>query len=462
MQTQENYRDKISTVDDKGKRIWIYPKKPQGKFYQYRKYLSYVLLVFLFSGPYIKINGEPLLLLDILSRKFVFFGKIFWPQDFYLAVFTFVISIISIALFTVVFGRLFCGWICPQTIFMEMVFRRIEYWLEGDAPQQKALNKAPWNARKIWIKTLKQVLFFIVSFIIANTFLGYLIGGDALIQNITGAPSENLGTFSAIVIFSGVFYGVFAFMREQVCTTVCPYGRLQGVMVDQNTYTIAYDYTRGEKRGKLKDEDRGDCIDCKLCVQVCPTGIDIRNGTQLECVSCTACIDACDAIMEKVNQPKGLIRYTSESAIAKKEAFRFSARAKAYSVLLVVLMVIFGFLVASRKSVEVNLLRAYGTTFEIRENGSYLNVIQFDLLNKTNSDLEVSFSLKGSPEGNVEIIGDTHVVVLASKKHSGSMLIELPPNEVKGLNTPLEVMYYINGKKTGVEQINFSGPFKIQ
>lgn len=460
MTTEKSFRDKISTVDEKGKRIWIFAKKPKGKFYNIRTIVSAFLLAILFSGPFLKINGEPFLLLNVLERKFVILGNIFWPQDFYIAVFTFIISIISIALFTVVFGRLFCGWICPQTIFMEMVYRRIEYWLEGDAQQQRNLNKEKWTARKIRIKTTKQIIFYLIAFIISNTFLGYIIGGEELITTITSSPSENLGGFSAIIIFSFLFYGVFAFMREQVCTTICPYGRLQSVMVDKDTYAVAYDHVRGENRAKLnqKKEGSGDCIDCKLCVQVCPTGIDIRNGTQLECVNCTACIDACNEIMDKINLPKGLIRYTSEKAIAEKTKFKLSTRAKAYTSLLVVLLIIFGFILGNRTDIEVNLLRAYGTTFEQKENGNYVNFIQFHLLNKTNQNQNISFKLSDK-KGNIKIIGLNEIIVESGKKLEGTMLIELPKSELDGLKTPIKIDIYQDKKLMRTEKINFSGPF---
>ncbi len=460
MEAEKSFRDKISTVDENGKRIWIFAKKPKGKFYNIRTVVSAVLLAILFAGPFLKINGEPFLLLNVLERKFVILGNIFWPQDFYIAVFTFIISVISIALFTVVFGRLFCGWICPQTIFMEMVYRRIEYWLEGDAQQQRNLNKEKWTARKIRIKTTKQIIFYTIAFVISNTFLGYIIGGEELIKTISSSPSENFGGFAAIIIFSFLFYGVFAFMREQVCTTICPYGRLQSVMVDKETYAVAYDHVRGEKRAKLnqKNAESGDCIDCKLCVQVCPTGIDIRNGTQLECINCTACIDACDDIMEKIKLPKGLIKYTSEKAIAEKTKFRLSTRAKAYTSLLVILLIIFGFILANRTDIEVNLLRAYGTTFEQKENGNYVNFIQYHLLNKTNKNQNITFKLKDK-KGEINIIGMKKVLVNAGKKADGTILIELPKSELDGLKTPILIDVYKNGKIMRTEKINFSGPF---
>ncbi|MGB0897554.1 MAG: cytochrome c oxidase accessory protein CcoG, partial [Flavobacteriaceae bacterium] len=292
---------------EEGKRAWIFPKKPSGKFYDYRKYVSYFLLAFLFAAPFIKINGNQFLMFNVLERRFNIFGFPFWPQDFHLFVISMLIGVIFITLFTVGFGRIFCGWICPQTIFMEMVFRKIEYAIEGDRGAQIRLDKQKWTTEKIRKRLLKWTIFYAISFLIANVFLAYFIGGDVLINYIVNEPLSHLGTLALLLIFTTVFFFVFSWFREQVCIIACPYGRLQGVLLDNKTINIAYDYVRGERtegRSKFKkNEDRnalgkGDCIDCNQCVQVCPTGIDIRNGTQLECVNCTACIDACDFMME--------------------------------------------------------------------------------------------------------------------------------------------------------------------
>jgi cytochrome c oxidase accessory protein FixG len=248
----ESFRDSISTVDKEGKRVWVYPKKPNGRYYDFRKWLSYGLLAFLFSAPFVHINGNPIMLLNVFERKFVILGIPFLPQDFHLFVLAMIAFIVFIILFTVVYGRLFCGYVCPQTIFMEMVFRRIEYWIEGDATQQRKLDKQPWNKEKIIKKTGKQILFFSIAFLIANTFMAYLVGREQWFEIVTQPPSEHLIGFIGLVFFSFAFYGVFSVVREQVCTTICPYGRLQGVLLDKDSIVIAYDHVRGEPRGKLE------------------------------------------------------------------------------------------------------------------------------------------------------------------------------------------------------------------
>jgi len=305
-QSGEKYRDSISLVDKGGDRNWVYPKKPKGPLYTGRTWFSISLMVLLFAGPFIKLNGHPLLLLNVLERKFIILGIPFWPQDmplFALLMLTFVMFII---VFTVVFGRVWCGWACPQTIFMEMLFRKIEYFIEGDFKAQKKLDDQSWNTEKIIKKTAKHIVFFALSVLIANTFLSYLIGIDEVKMLVLDGPMAHLGKFTALIIFSAVFYAVFAKFREIICIVVCPYGRLQGLMLDRNSIVVAYDFLRGEPRGFRKkgvEQSLGDCVDCKRCVQVCPTGIDIRNGTQLECINCTACIDECNDVMTHINQP---------------------------------------------------------------------------------------------------------------------------------------------------------------
>ncbi len=463
MENQE-FRDKISTVDEKGKRIWIFPKKPKGKYYNRRRIMSWFFLAFLFAGPHIRIGGEPLLMFNILERKFVIFGNVFWPQDMYLFASAFIIALVSIILFTVVFGRLFCGWICPQTVFLEMVFRPIEYWIDGDRNAQMKLKKAPWTKEKVFKRVLKHSVYFGISFMIANTFLAYIIGSEALWEIQLDKPSEHIVGLSLITIFSGVFYGVFAWMREQVCTTVCPYGRLQGVLLDRNTVNVTYDYERGEPRGKLKkseSEPKGDCIDCGLCVQVCPTGIDIRNGTQLECVNCTACIDECNTVMNKVGKPEGLIRYASEASIADKKAWSLTVRAKAYVGLLCLLLVVFSFIVANRSVIDGTILRAYGTTYKQKADGTYINFYKFKFVNKAADEKQVWLSLENL-DGGIKIIGGDTLSIKPDEPVEGTFIVELQEEQLDGLKTPLEIGIYTPQGKVETEDIFFSGPIKIK
>ncbi len=391
-QAPANFRNQISTLTDDGnKRKWIYPSLIKGKLYRYRSLVSLFFLTLLFSAPFMKLNGEQLILLNVLERKFVFFGIIFWPQDFYLFVLALLSFIVFIVLFTVVFGRVFCGWVCPQTIFMEMVFRKIETWIEGDHIHKKKLDDAPLNWEKVYKKTLKHSLFFFISFLISNIFLAFIIGKETLIKIITEPVSKHVSGFISLWVFAFVFYLVFSRMRELVCTVVCPYGRLQGVLLDNQSIIVAYDYERGEPRNKISrglENVHGDCIDCKLCVQVCPTGIDIRNGTQMECINCTACIDACDMVMEKVNRPLRLIGFKSESEIKNKTNFRVSKKIYGYSVVLLFLVTVLTVLLLRRTDVETTILRASGTLYQLRDKDSVSNLYTAELVNKTNASIK--------------------------------------------------------------------------
>jgi cytochrome c oxidase accessory protein FixG len=394
---KDSYRDYLSTTDKDGKRKWIYPKKPSGKFYKYRSYVSILLLIFLFAAPFVKINGHQFLLFNIIERKFVLFSAVFWPQDFHLFVISFLLMIIMIVLFTSIYGRLWCGWLCPQTVFMEMLFRKIEYAIEGDAHKQIKLNKSAWGINKISKKVLKHFIFYIISFVIANTFLAYIIGSDELIKIITEPIESHLDGFITINIFTLVFYGVFARFREQACVIVCPYGRYQSVMVDEDTFAVSYDYVRGEPRAKLKkneqSSDLGDCIDCYECVRVCPTGIDIRNGIQLECVNCTACMDACDTVMDKVNRPKELIRYASLNSIKDGVKFKLSKRNVAYLWVLLAISCLMLVLFSLRSSIEVLILRQPGTLYQKASENVYTNLYTMKLLNKTAEDVTPKFRI---------------------------------------------------------------------
>ncbi len=480
----EAYRDKIATVDERGKRLWIYPKKPKGRYYTARTYVSIALLAFLFLAPFIKVNGEPLLLFNILERKFILFGLLFTPQDFHLFGLAMITLIVFIILFTVVYGRLFCGWVCPQTIFMEMVFRKIEYFIEGDANAQRRLNNQPWNTDKIIKKTLKQGIFFAIAVLIANTFLAYIIGVEEVLRIVSEPISKNWQGFIAMILFSGAFYFVFSYMREQVCIAVCPYGRLQGVMLDKNSIIIAYDYVRGEPRGKLRKSRKqqaaskvtqkvagtpegavdtqpplGDCIDCKLCVQVCPTGIDIRDGTQLECVNCTACIDACDEVMDKIDRPRGLIRFDSDNGIQTSSRKIFTPRVIAYTALLGVLLAVNAFLLTSRTNIEVLILRTPGMLYQEVDENYLSNLYNYQVINKTNEEFPIEFRLAGGLDGRIRTVGEVPDTKAADVVE-GAFFIELNKNELDSRKNRITVEVYSGDELIDRVKTNFLGPVK--
>ncbi len=458
---QESYRDKLATVDEKGKRIWIYPKKPSGPFYRARTVVSIFLLAFLFGAPFIKVNGHPLILLNVLERKFIIFGLTFWPQDLHLFALALLTLFVFIILFTVVFGRVFCGWACPQTIFMEMVYRKIEYLIEGDANKQRALKKAPWTFEKIAKKTSKHAIFYGIAFLIGNTFLAYIIGVDNLFKIVTEPPTQHLGGLTAMIIFSALFYGVFAFFREQACTLVCPYGRLQGVLLDPNSIVVAYDFRRGEPRGKIRKnqprDNYGDCIDCKLCVQVCPTGIDIRNGTQLECVNCTACIDACNSVMTKIKKPKGLIRYSSYNGILQGVGLKLTPRIVGYSFVLIFLLSALVFLLMNRAPVETTILRTPGVLYQETNDGKIQNLYNVQVVNKSYDDKALSFKLLNIT-GEVVLVSGDRLQVPREGLAESALFVRIPQEEIRAITTPIEIGVFNGDLKIETIKTNFLGP----
>ncbi len=468
-QTKESFRDSIGTIDESGKRAWIFPKKPKGVFYKYRTYVSWLLLIFLFAAPFVKINGNQFLLFNVLERRFNIFSFPFWPQDFHLLVISMIIGVVFITLFTVVYGRVFCGWVCPQTIFLEMLFRKIEYAIDGDRGAQIRLKKQDWNADKIKKRVLKHTIFFIVSFLIANVFLAYIIGSDSLFEIITDHPKNHLTGLFSILIFTLVFYFVFSWFREQVCVIACPYGRLQSVLLDNKSIVVAYDYKRGEKeagRAKFKkNEDRvlsgkGDCIDCHQCVDVCPTGIDIRNGTQLECVNCTACIDACDFMMEKVDLPKGLIRFASEDNIAKEEKPQFTLRIKAYTAVLTILVGVLIAMLFMRNAVEATILRLPGQLYTAKENNTISNVYTYKLINKTTDEISNVAIKLISHNGEVKLVGEQNLSVPEQQLAEGTLFIEIPKNELKSSKEKIKIGVFANDELIETTNTNFLGPKK--
>lgn len=456
----ESFRDSVATISKEGRRSWIYAQRPKGRFYNARTIVSVVYLILFFSLPFVRVHEDPFFLFNILERRFVFFGVTFWPQDFFLFGIGMLVFILFVVLFTVVFGRIFCGWICPQTIFMEMVFRRIEYWIEGDASYQKQLDKMHWNTEKLLKRGGKHLVFFLIAFLISNTFLSYIIGTDQLFHIVSEPVSRHIGGFISLLVFTGIFYAVYAWFREQVCLIACPYGRLQGVMTDRNTLLVAYDYVRGEPRGKFrKSQDSGqvgDCIDCVQCVKVCPVGIDIRNGTQLECTNCTACIDACDFMMEKTGRPKGLIRYASESGIAEGKPLRITSRIIAYTVVLTGLIGILVALLVTRSDVDVTILRTPGLLYQRQDNGMLSNLYNIKLINKTHEDLPVELRLE-TKEGAIKMVGKP-IVVAQTSEAASSFFIFLPEKSIHRRKTKLLVKIYSRGKLIETVNTNFMGP----
>lgn len=453
----ESFRDRISTADTDGKRIWIYPIKPKGKIHNARMMVAYFLLFFFFAGPFIEINGQPLILIDILDRTFVIFGLIFKPQDLHLFVLAALGLLIFIVLFTAVFGRLFCGWTCPQTIFMEMVFRKIEYFIDGNAGKQRKLKKAPWGISKLLRKSSKHLIFYAISIIVCLYLMAYVIGVHDTLEVISRPSWYGSAGFFAMFVICFLFYGNFAWFREQACTIVCPYGRLQSVLIDSNSIIVAYDYSRGEPRNKISnrtaDSNDGDCIDCEACVKVCPTGIDIRNGSQLECINCTACIDSCNFVMKKTKKPEGLIRYTSEYRLAGGQKFKFTGRILVYSVVLLTLLILTTGLLTARNPVEAIILRAPGSLYFDGPDNSIRNLYTIKLSNKTSDQIPVKLKLKTPTAGVITMVaGD--ILLMPEQVTETAFFVDIPRGQIYG--QAIAIVIEVISRESAIDEVTTS------
>lgn len=464
----ETFRDSVGTMDQSGKRRWVFPRKPSGRYTNYRTLVAWFLLALFFALPFIKIHGNPVLLINVVDRQFFIAGQPFYPQDFFILALGAITSIIFIILFTVVFGRIFCGWICPQTIFLEMIFRKIDYLIEGDRNKQMKLDRQEWNSEKIWKRSLKWSIFIIISLIITHWMFMYIVGYQEVFAMIKEGPFNNFTSFLVMIIFTAAFYFTFAWFREQVCTLVCPYGRLQGVLIDKQTINVYYDFKRGENRSKWrKGEDRraegkGDCIDCNQCVVVCPTGIDIRDGQQLECVNCTACIDACDEVMVKVGLPKGLIRYATEDEIEKEVPFKFTGRMKAYSAVLLLMIGFLGFLLSNRGIMEAKFIKPAGSSFFVRD-GKINNTYNYTFLNKSNKDQLVTIKVIEPQHGEVSLSTTDKILLKRDQMIKGTVNLSFPEKEIKLSKQNVKIgVYNQNGELLDSFETYFEGPFKLQ
>lgn len=452
----------VTTVEAKGKRKWIYALKPQGKFYNIRTITSIVYLTVFFSLPFIKLNGVPFFLFNVIEAKFILFGKIFFPQDFFLMGLGMIVFLIFIVVFTLVFGRVFCGWACPQTIFLEMVFRKIEFWIEGNANKQKVTDSHPLTTKAIARKILKHFIFLVISFLIANTFLAYIIGLDELKKIITEPVSQHIGGFLGIVFFTLAFYSVYAFVRDIVCTVICPYGRLQGVLLNNQSMVVSYDYLRGEPRGKIKkNEDnssKGDCIDCNMCVQVCPTGIDIRNGTQMECVNCTACIDACNMMMEKVHKEPYLIKIASEDQIAKGENPKMTPRIVAYMALLLVLAGILSSLLITRSLFSATIIRVPGQTLQENKDSTISNLYRIKVINKHPKTQPYHIQMEGT-EAQLQFVGHELDSLKPGISSEETFFVKVPLEKIKERKHIYKLMVMRGNKVEQVKDVSFVGEY---
>jgi cytochrome c oxidase accessory protein FixG len=463
----ERHRDFNSNREQSGKRKWMFPRKPRGKYTNYRNFVAYTILLFYFVLPFITINGNPFLLLNVLNQQFFIIGQPFYMQDFFILTVGVIVFLISIIIFTIAFGRVFCGWICPQTIFLENVFRKIEYTIEGDRNEQIRLANQDWNFEKVSKRALKWIVFIILSLLFTHWLLMYFVGYQEVFRIVCNGPSSHQTIFTAMIVSTAAFYFVFAYFREHVCTLVCPYGMLQSVLIDEETINVSYDFKRGESRSKWnKNEGReaagkGDCIDCYQCVVVCPTGIDIRDGLQLECVHCTACIDACDEVMDKAGLPRGLIRYASETEIETPQRTRFSKKTKTFAVILVALQIFLGFLLYNRADVEGKFVKSSGSTFSIR-NGKITNTYSYSLINKTNQQRIISIRILKPGNGEVSSSSSSKIIVDRHTIKKGTINISFPEKDIRLSKQSISIgVFDVKGNLIESYETYFEGPFKL-
>ena len=462
----DSFRDALASVKADGRRRWIYARKPSGSFYRARTVVSWVLLGVLFAAPFVRIGGQPLILLNMIERRFVFFGVVFWPQDFYLVAILALTGLVTMMIATITIGRVWCGWLCPQTIFMEMLFRKLEYLIDGSAEQQLRRDRAREGGAKLGVRdfarrVMKQVVFFALSFAIANLFLSYIIGTDALKTIITDPPQRHLVGLTAITIFSLLFYGVFARFREQACTLACPYGRVMSALQDARTVMVTYDWRRGEPRARVSAATpataAGDCVDCGQCVTVCPTGIDIRNGIQLECVNCTACIDACHTVMQRVHRPTGLIRLTSHEAIRNGRSSWLTARVKAYAAVWMVLASLFLTLLARWPDIDVLILRQPGTLAAAVGADEVANFYNVQVINRTRRVQHLEYRVTSPADARVTPLGPIGFA-RPQELVDSRLLLTMPTRGLIGAATPVVFEVRADGRVVDTIQSSFIDP----
>ncbi len=454
LETPSTFRDRPINITETGQRKWIYAKQPQGKWYNRRTIVGWIAISFLVLAPFIKINGNPLMLFDIANRKFSIFGQIIWAQDSYLMALIMAITVVFIVLFTVIYGRLWCGWACPQTVFLEMIYRRIEYLFDGN--YRKGHKQPIMTARTFFRKIAKHAVFLIVSVLITNIFLNWVIGPDRLLEIITAPIHENWLGFTIMFGISLFYYWIYAFFREQVCTMICPYGRLQGVLLDSRSIAVIYDYKRGEPRGS---KNSGDCIDCNQCIAVCPTGIDIKNGSQLECINCTACIDECNIVMKKINKTPNLIRFDSVQGIESGIRSVLNGRTYSYSAVLAVLIVILAITIGNRKPIEATILRVSGSIYQQVDSATYSNLYMVKIINKTKSDKNLNLKILTPASGSVQLA--TGQTLLKTQGVLESVLIvNLNKKSLTGKSTSIELGIFEGETLLEKYFTNFLGPEK--
>ncbi|MDX1529931.1 MAG: cytochrome c oxidase accessory protein CcoG [Rhodothermales bacterium] len=433
----------LTTLTKEGDRRWMYPTPSKGRFWTRRLALGWALIAFFVALPVVRIGGKPAVLLDVVHREFTFFGFTFYPTDTFLLLLLGVAALLGVVFLTALLGRVWCGWGCPQTVYLEFVFRPIERWIEGKEHVRQRRDEGPLTLDKAWRKAAKWAVYTVLAVGLAHTFVAYFVGWDRLVAWMTGPPTEQWGFFVLMAGTTALMLFDFGVFREQMCTIACPYARMQSVLLDPDSLIVSYDPNRGEPRArrgkkKLRQEEagllpqRGDCIDCFACVRTCPTGIDIRDGLQMECVACTQCIDACDAIMDRIGKPRGLIRYTSERELDGKRTRWLRGRTVLYAGLLLAVSTVFTIALTTRGTYDVNVGRAVGEPYTVLPDGQIANRLRFRVHNQTPNATAFTIGV-AEPEGaSVRVVGVQPVGLEAQEMARTEVWVLLPPETFGG------------------------------
>lgn len=441
----------LSTLEQDGSRRWLYPKLTKGRFWTRRRAVAYLLMAVFVLIPYIQVGGKPMVLLDVVHGHFTLFGFTFLPTDTPLLALFGVSVLLTIFFLTALMGRVWCGWGCPQTVYLEFLYRPIERLFTGRA----GAGGKPRATIAGWRKTGMYLTFFVASFFVAHTFLAYFVGVAQLRHWITGSPADHPAAFLVILATTGLMLFNFGFFREQMCLIACPYGRFQSALLDRSSLIISYDRKRGEPRGAVRRtslpvvEERGDCVDCEMCVSVCPTGIDIRDGLQIECIGCAQCIDACDAVMNKIGRPLGLIRYSSQAAMAGEPTRLLRPRVVIYPAIVAILLGLIAFLIATHAPTDVTLLRGLGRPFVFTDKGDVENVMRLKLTNRTDHPQELRIAV--SDRTDVQAIATQNVVALAPGQSWVEPVRVIAPAAAFSLGT-LDVTLRVSGSGVSIDR----------
>lgn len=423
----------LPTLNQDGTRRWIRPKPSYGKWWRRRRIVAYTLMLVFFIIPHLRIGGRPVFLMDIPNHQFTLMGYTFLPTDTLLFMFALGSLIVGIFLATALFGRVWCGWACPQTVYLEFLYRPIGRWFDGGYTGARNLDKQQrWFTPR---RLAKYATFLTLSIFVAHTFLAYFVGRDQLLSWMTQSPFQHPTMFLTVAIMTGVVWFNFTYFREQTCLIVCPYGRWQSALIDRQSLIVTYDPHRGEPRElgvKNREPDAGDCIDCSACVQTCPTGIDIRNGLQMECVHCTQCIDACDDVMIKIGKPTGLIRYSSQDAIDGKKYSLLRPRTILYPLVLIVMLGGLGLNLVTKAPADVTVLRGLDAPYTQDQDGTVVNQLRIKIANRKNTETAFTIGIAAPPaESDVQsalqvIAPENPLVVDGLSTRSTSVFVMLP------------------------------------